>query len=452
MALTAVGLGSGLDINGIVKALVDAEKLPREATLNSREASVQAEISAIGSIKGAMSTFQESLEKLQDPDEFAQKKVTRNQLDYVSAKADQDAVNGSYNIVVEQLAENQKVGTGTVSDVTSDIGAGTVTLGVGGDNFDITVEATDSMQDIMKKINDAEDNTGITATIVTDDTGSRLVMSSDETGTSNTITTSSTGDAALTAIFDATAEIQPAKDSIIYVDGLKVTSDSNTVEGAIQGVTLDLAKADAGETTKITVANDDDIVYNNIKAFVDSYNEMMTTVGNLGSYNAETKTAGALQGDALPRNIQSQMRNLLGATFSTSIGDRALSTFGVSSDRYGKLEIDEEKLRDAIKTNGTAITELFTAEDTGLADMMDSTLDTYLSAGGIISGRDTSLQNQLDRIEDDRTSLATRMASYENRLYKQFNAMDAAVASLNSQSADLASRFEALPGFTRKSS
>ncbi|WP_028110194.1 flagellar filament capping protein FliD [Ferrimonas futtsuensis] len=452
MGLTAVGLGSGLDINGIVSALVNAERAPKEASLNLKEANVQSEISAIGSIKSAMSSFQDSLEKLASADEFDKRKVSLSQADFLTATADKDAVTGSYNVQVEQLAESQKVGTGSVADVTAALGAGSLTLDVGGESFVVAVEATDSMQDIMKKINDADDNTGITATIVTDDTGSRLVMTSDETGTANNISVTSSGDAGLTAVFDATSQIQAAKDSIVYIDGLKVTSSSNTVDKAIQGVSLDLKKAEVGETTKVTISNDTGAVKKNIEAFVEAYNEMMTTVSDLSGYNADTKQAGALQGDALPRSIQSQMRGLLGSTYDTSDGAKSLSMFGVSTDRYGKLEIDEDKLDAALKNDATAVMELFTTEDTGLAAKLDTTLEAYVQSGGIIEGRDTSLKSQLDRITDERTNLATRMKSYENRLYKQFNAMDAAVASLNAQSADLASRFEALPGFTRKTS
>ncbi|USD38619.1 flagellar filament capping protein FliD [Ferrimonas sp. SCSIO 43195] len=451
MGLTAVGLGSGLDINGIVKALVDTEKLPKEASLNSKEATVQAEISAVGSIKSAMTTFQDSLEKLSDPTEFNQRKVSRNQVDFLSAKADDTAVTGSYNVVVEQLAENQKVGSGPVADVTTNLGAGSLDLDVNGKSFSVSVDADDSLQDVMKKINNSEDNVGITATIVTDDTGSRLVMSSDKTGTENQITVTASGDTSLTDVFNATTEIQPAKDAIVTIDGLKVTSSSNTLDKAIQGVTLDLTKADVGESTKITISNDDDAVIKNIEAFVEAYNEMMTTVSNLSAYDPNTKTSGALQGDALPRAIQSQMRGLLGNVYDTSDGPKSLSMFGVSSDRYGKLEIDDDKLKESVKDNGAALAEMFTKEDTGLTSKLDSAVDAYVQAGGIIASRDTTLKNQLERIADDRTSLATRMKSYENRLYKQFNAMDAAVASLNSQSADLAARFDALPGFTKKS-
>ncbi|TKB58226.1 flagellar filament capping protein FliD [Ferrimonas aestuarii] len=450
MGLTAVGLGSGLDINNIVKVLVDAEKAPKEASFNLREANVQSEISAIGSLKSALTTFQDSLEKLKDPDEFAKKTVSRNQTEYLSATADKDAVNGSYNVTVEQLAENQKIGSAGVSDVTAGIGTGKMSLDVNGESFSVDIEASDSMQDIMRKINDSEDNVGITATIVTDDTGSRLVMSSDKTGTENTITATATGDQAILDTFGATTELQPAKDAIVYIDGLKVTSADNTVDGAIQGVSLDLRKADLNETTKITIEDNTSDVKENIEAFVEAYNEMMTTVDSLGAYDAETKAAGPLQGDSLPRSIQSQMRGALGQLFDTSDGGKSLSMFGVSTDRYGKLQVDSDKLDDALKNQAIEVGELFSAEDTGLAFKLDGIVESYVQSGGIFEGRDDSLQGQLDRIKDDRLQLATRMTAYENRLYKQFNAMDLAVSQLNAQSADLQSRFDSLPGFTSK--
>ncbi|TKB47249.1 flagellar hook protein FliD [Ferrimonas sediminicola] len=452
MGLTAVGLGSGLDINNIVKVLVDAEKVPKQAVLDSREATIQGQISAFGSIKSSLTAFQDTLKALSDATTFAPRSVTLSQKDYLSASATSEAVAGSYNIQVEQLAESQKLGTGVVADPQAAIGAGSLDLTVNGNSFSVTVDAEDSLQDIMKKINEDENNVGVNATIVTDDTGSRLILSSEESGTENTIGVAATGDAALTGIFASTTELQPAKDAIIHIDGLRVTSSSNSVDGAIDGVTLDLTKADLGETTRVTIANDDDKIIDNIESFVDAYNEMMTTLADLTAYNAETEKSSTLQGDSLPRGIQNQMRGIVGSLFDTRDGQKSLSMFGISTDRYGKMEIDKDKLKEAVGNDIGGLTDLFATEGTGLAARFDEAVDTYAGTGGLIDGREDSMDRQLKRIEKDRDDLNARMLAYENRLYAQFNAMDMAVASLNSQSADLASRFDALPGFTRKTS
>ncbi|WP_245709979.1 flagellar filament capping protein FliD [Ferrimonas sediminum] len=438
-----------MDINNIVKVLVDAEKVPKQASMDAKEADIQGEISAFGSIKSSLTTFQDALEALSDASTFAPRSVTLNQKSYLSATATEEAVAGSYNIQVEQLAESQKLGTGVVADPQAAIGAGALDFTVNGDSFTVDVAAEDSLQEIMKKINEAEDNVGVNATIVTDDSGSRLILSSKETGIDNQITLGASGDAALTGVFGTTTELQPAKDSIIHIDGLKVTSASNSVDGAIQGVTLDLNKADIGETTKVTIANDDDKIIDNIESFVESYNELMTTLADLTAYNADTEKSSTLQGDSLPRGIQSQMRGILGGLFDTRDGQKSTSMFGITIDRYGKMEIDTDKLKGAVENDIGSLNDLFTAEETGLAARLDSAVEVYAGTGGLIDGREDSLDNQLKRIEEDREALDTRMLAYENRLYAQFNAMDLAVSQLTAQSSDLQARFDALPGFTR---
>ena len=158
-----------------------------------------------------------------------------------------------------------------------------------------------------------------------------------------------------------------------------------------------------------------------------------------------------MQGDALPRGIQSQLRGMLSSGFETSDGTQMLANFGVKTTREGLLEIDSAKLTKSIEADKGVIAELFATEDTGLAAKMSSLVDTYIKSGGVIDSRDSSLDEQVARIADSRVQLNTRMAAYSDRLYKQYNAMDLIVANLNSQSSSLLSRIDSLPGVVRKS-
>jgi flagellar hook-associated protein 2 len=448
MGLTSVGLGSGLDINGIVSALVSSEQAPKVAQFNTKEGAINAEISALGSLKSSLSEFKSSLSFLSKTDSFDSQSVSLSKSTYLSATVSNNAVSGSYNVAVEQLAVSQKVGSAAVSDVTAALDEGSLNFAVDGNSFDVAVTAEDTLQTLVSKINSDENNVGVTATIVNSDAGAKLVLTSNKTGTANNITVSATDTGAGTVLADtfAMTELQPAKDSIIYIDGLKLTSSSNTVEGGIDGVTLNLKDADIDKPTTLTVTQNTNSIKSGIKSFVEAFNSMSKTITDLTSYNAATETAAVLQGDSLPRGIQSQLRGVISSAFSTSSGNLSLASIGITTTRSGTLEIDDEILTAALKSNVTGIKEMFTAEDTGVAAKLDGYLDSYVGTGSIIDSRDSSLDSNLERLSDQREVFARKMAAFEARLFKQYNYMDLIVGQLSTQSSDLQSRLDSLPG------
>ncbi|QYJ98907.1 flagellar filament capping protein FliD [Shewanella alkalitolerans] len=453
MGLTAVGIGSGLDIGGIVTALVNAESASKIAKFDVNEGKLNAQISGIGALKSAMSEFNSKLETLTKAETFGSQKVAISSKDYLSASVDKTAVSGVYQVQVEQLAQSQKVGTAVVADETLPIGEGSLSISVGsGTAFNIDVSDTDSLSDIMEKINNAKDNTDVTATIIHGESGPQLVLGSKKTGEDNTISVTATDTGVGTGLSDAftMSELTPAKNAIVNIDGVKVISQTNSIDDAITGVSLTLTDADIAKTTTLTVSQDTAKTQGAIEDFVEAYNALMTNIQGLTGYDADTKQAGILQGDALPRSIQSQLRGMISSGVDTSDGMQMLANFGVKTTREGLLEIDSDKLKDSIENNQSAIAELFSTEETGLAHKMSSLVDTYVKSGGIIDGRDSSLDEQLSRISDSRKQLDKRMAAYSDRLYKQFNAMDLVVANLNSQSNMLISRLDSLPGVVKQ--
>ncbi|MCE9680010.1 flagellar filament capping protein FliD [Shewanella sp. AS1] len=452
--ITSVGISSGIDIGGIVTAMVNAESAGKIARFDVNEGKINAKISGIGALKSAMSEFYDKLKTLTEAETFGSQKVTTSTKDYLSATVDKTAVSGSYQVKVEQLAQSQKVGSAVVADSRSPIGEGTLSIAVGsGSAFDIQVSDTDSLSDIMEKINDAEDNSDVTATIVNGAAGPQLVLGSKKTGEDNLISVTATDSGAGTGLSDTftMTELTAAKNAIAYIDGVKVESQSNEIEEAITGVSLSLKDADINKTTTITVSQDSDKTKTAIEGFVESYNSLMGTIKDLTGYNADTKAAGILQGDSLPRSIQSQLRGMLSGSFDTSEGSQMLATFGVTTTREGLLEIDSTKLTESIENNQAALTEMFSNEDTGLAVKLGNLVDVYVQTGGVIDSRDETLDQQLDRIATSREQLDARMQAYSDRLYAQFNAMDAIIGNLNSQSSMLLGSLDSLPGFGGKS-
>lgn len=293
MALTATGMGSGLDITNIVKVLVDAEKTPKEAMFNKTEDSIKAKVSAMGTLKSALSAFQDAVKKLQTGDALNQRKISVSNSTFLTATADKTAQAGSYGIKVEQLAVNHKIAGTNVANRASGVGEGSLDFDINGKNFSVDIAATDSLDAIAKKVNKASDNVGVTATVVTSDAGSRLVFSSNKTGEDNqiNITATDTSGSGLSDMFDASniTTLQDAKNAVIYIDGQTVTSQTNEVKNAISGVTLQLTEADLSKTTTVKIEQDTDAVKANIKAFVDSYNSLINSVNKLSSYDKDKK-------------------------------------------------------------------------------------------------------------------------------------------------------------------
>ncbi|MBO2602857.1 flagellar filament capping protein FliD [Shewanella algae] len=456
MALTATGLGSGLNITEIVKVLVDAEKVPKEAIFNKTEDTIDAKVSAIGTLKSQLSKFQDALKKLQDGGALNQRTVTLGNEDFFTATAGKNSLPGSYNIKIEALAQQHKVAGAATADASAAVGEGSLQFAINGENFSVDVEATDSLEDIAKKVNANADNSGVTATVITSDAGSRLVFSSDKEGTDNqiSVTATDTSGTGLSGMFGAgnLEEIQAASNAVLYIDGQKLTSQSNEVKDAIPGVTLNLTDADVNKTTKLTIAQDTDAVKENVKGFVDAYNSLITSIEKLSAYDVDKKEAAALQGDSMIRSLESQLRSGISDRVATADGTIALYDIGIKTDRYGKLSIDDAKLDEAIKTNMDGVEALFSTKDTGLANAMDELATTYVKAGGVIDTRNQAYTGDKQRLADQREAFALKMELLEARLTKQFNAMDLVVGQLSAQGQNVIGALNSLPGVVKKSS
>lgn len=456
MAITATGIGSGLDTANIVKVLVDAEKVPKEAMFKAQEDSIKAEVSAMGTLKSALTTFQDAVKKLQTGEALNQRKISVSNSTYLTATADKTAQTGSYAIKVEQLAVNHKIAGTNVTDPALGVGEGSLAFGVNGNNFSVDVSATDSLDAIAKKVNEAPDNVGVTATVITSDAGSRLVFSSDKSGEDNqiSITATDTTGSGLSNMFDAmnTTTLQDAKNAVLYIDNQKVTSQTNEVKNAITGVTLQLTDADLTKTTSLKIEQDNDAVKTNVKAFVDAYNSLVTTVDKLSSYDQDTNTAAALQGDSMIRSIESQLRSIASERVPTEDGGSiALYDIGITTDRYGKLSIDDTKLDKVLSEDMSSVEALFATPEKGLANRFYDVSESYVKSRGVIADRETSYTNQQRRLAEQREAFTLKMDQYTARLTKQFNAMDLVVGQLNQQSSALLASLNSLPGVVKKS-
>ncbi|MCH9695730.1 MAG: flagellar filament capping protein FliD [Gammaproteobacteria bacterium] len=453
-SIVSTGIGSGLDIAGIVQSLVAAEGQPVESRLGQQEFRAQAKLSAFGSLKSALSDLRDKLEVMQSLDKFLSRKAFSGNEEAFTVSAGTSALPSSYSLDVVQLAQAQKLTSGAFADSDAVVGTGTLTVAVGADTFDLEIDGTNNtLAGIRDSINASTDNPGVSATIVNADSGSYIIMTADDTGVANTITVTQTGgDGGLSALeydpgnslFSMTESIA-AQDSLIRIDGLDVMSESNTITGAVQGVTISLFGVTTGSES-LLVENDQSAATGLINDFVESYNALIQTVDAMTAYNSESEQAAPLVGDSTVRGIRDQIRREMSTAVQDIDADFSmLSDVGIEVQLDGKLELNEEKMSNVLAEDFVKFGQLFSTTD-GFATRLYTVTDGFLESDGIIESRTQGLTSTIEGINDDRGALNERLASLETRLLRQFNALDSLLAQLNSTSNFLAQQLNNLPG------
>jgi len=412
VALSSPGIGSNLDVNSIVKQLMAVESQPL-TTLAKKEASYQAKLTAYGSLSGALSSFQNAVSALNNPSRFQSFTAGSSDGTVVTTSASSTAAAGSYNLNVTQLAQAQTISTAGQASTTAAIGdgtsttltfqfgtisGGTLTNGVySGAAFAqdaeqstgiVTIDSTNnSLQGIRDAINKA--NIGVTATIVSDGSATphRLVLTSKETGATSSMKVSVTGNADVGNLlsYDPAGtqnmtQGTAAQSAALTVNGISISSKKNAVTDVIQGVSLNLLKTG---TSTVTVARDSASVKSAVNGFVKAYNDINKTLKGLTNYNAATRVAGPLVGDATVRTIETEIRRTLSNPISElSGGLKSLSDVGITFQKDGTLSADPAKLDAAIANNFMELGKLFAAMGTSSDSLVDFVSSTSATKPG----------------------------------------------------------------------
>ncbi|WP_432697712.1 flagellar filament capping protein FliD [Marinobacterium sp. YM272] len=469
MAITLSGVGSGLDIQSLVSQLVQSEGQAKNNALNRRESNYQTELSALGRLKSSLSSFQSAAAKLSDVNDLLQLSANSGDDSLFSATASGSATSGEYSIEVRNLAKAQKLNSVGFSSSDATVGTGTIKISSGDNTFDVEIKAGEqSLSGIRDSINSAADNSSVSASIVNVDDGlggteARLVLTAKNSGTANEISISvadDDGDSTDTSglsqlaydVADGTinlSELVAADDAVIRVDGLDVTRSSNSIDDVIDGVTIDLKVAEVDRTVGLFVSVDTSATQKTVQAFVDSYNNLVNTFTSLTGYDADKESGGALQGDFTARQIMNDVRSILRET-SDSGEFSSLFSMGIEIDQYGKMSLDSTKFKDVLASRPDALTNLLSSED-GIAGKLEARLKEALDLGGVFDSRTKSLNQSIDKIDDERLDLEDHLSTMETRMLNQFIAMDSLVAQYNNTGSYLTSQLAALPGFTSQS-
>lgn len=460
-SITSAGVGSGLDLESIIKASVDAENIPKLQSFAQKQEALQVELSALGEVKSAISQLNDTVEKLADIENFNKRTSSIRQPesgDIVSVTTSSSSTSGNYNIEVISLAQGSRAltNTGLFTSSTSEVSAtgGNLTLAAGGKSFSVNLAAGATLEDVRTAINSASDNIGVTANIINTGTESRLVYTSNTTGAGNdlvitndneelnTISTVATG-ATIPAGVTIAVEDQ-AKDAEIKVDGISITSDTNTFKDAIQDITIKaLQESENNETARVTVDVDSGSVNELIDKFISDYNNLVGMIG------FKTRVGQGLNGDASMRSLESQLVSTLGLNLSNAGPFGTIFDVGLGIDKDGYLEKSNlvRSLNDALSENYDDVGQAFAGEN-GLATQLKSLLDNYADSSGLIKTREDGLNSELKDLEDDVANHEYRMGQLEERLRKQYSSLDVLLAEMQSTQSYLSAQLAALPGFS----
>ena len=465
------GIGSGLNIDAIVKAMVNAEKAPKEAQLARLEKSTTTKFSALGQLKGALSEFQTALKTLSDFSLFEKRTASSSDAKVLTVAATKNALPGTYRVEVERLATASKVASAAVgSDFSSGAGEETfvVKLGAADAGTEVRIAPGSDLASTRDQLNAALKDKGISVNIVSNPgTGeSRLVYSSSKTGAGEDVIVTGSGNLdalkvdgtqALNSTDPASAGyITQAADAKFSIDGLALTSPSNSVTGAIPEVTLELlAKSEADKPLTISIGQNTAEVTDAVNKFVEAYNKLIKTSNQLTSVvpvgDGKEPVVGGLVGDATVRNVLSAVRNQLVNPVNGQGDLRVLADLGITTEKDGTLKVDADKLKVAVEGNFEAVGAFFAGE-TGLMNRLDRSIDGFIKTGGVLEQRMNGLQSTIKDIDKQKENLNLRIDKVQARLYAQFNAMDMLVGQLKQTSDRLTQSLASLPGVVKKGS
>lgn len=476
--ITSQGVGSNINIPGIVSQLVEIERIPLDRLI-AQKASFDAKISALGTIKSSLSSFQSALSNLTSASSLQPSKAVSSNSAIVGASGTNDAVAGNYSVKVTQLAQSQKlvaagqadstaaIGAGTTTTLTIDLGTisgGTFDSGTGkytgsgfapgaNPSFDVVIDNTNNtLEGIRDAINTA--NQGVTATIVNDGNATnpyRLVLSSDNSGVDESMRIAVAGDATLSALLSQDvsgvqnlSQTVTAQDANFSVDGISITKSSNTVTDVIQGVTLTLADVTSGTPVTVTVSQDTDATKASVEAFVDAYNDLRKLINAQTDSGSGGSEAGVFASDSGTRQIYNVMRDALNQEPTGITGLYTnFSSIGIAFQADGSLALDSTMLAAAIQDDSSNVAELFSSTD-GYATRLNSTVTDMLAYNGTIDARTEAFKDRISLLDDRQISMEGQLERTEARLRARFTNLDVLMSTMSLTSSYLTQQLDAL--------
>ncbi|KTA81338.1 lateral flagellar capping protein LafB [Aeromonas salmonicida] len=415
--------------------LVAIERKNMDALLKKQMDGIKGQQSALSTLNTKLSTFQTMLKDLNKASNLQAQKATMSQDGVMTVTSNGKASSGQYNFFVEQLAQSHQIGLSLDSETAPLPADGVFSFTVKGKTIDIdlaTLLAGSTVKDLVSHINDAKDNPGVKATLVRTDGKVNMVLTSKDSGLENAIVVNYRGDASnsLAAAISGKTDITKAQDAKLRMGGdnpLTITSASNKIENVVDGLTLQLTKAQKNGDAPllVNIEQDKEAVTGSLKKFVDSYNELIDELAKMTS--SDPKAPGALSSDSGVRSLKSVLSN--------SVRDLpnglSLSSLGIKTDKAGKLSFSETDFNKALEKDPELLGKALMGDD-GLLKRMSDSLDPYTKRDGALKGRKSGLEASEKRVNERMEALDRRMDSAYKRYLNQFTTMNQMLQTMGS--------------------
>jgi len=474
-SISSLGVGSGLDLSGLLGQLEAAESAPL-AQIQSRAASFTSRLSGYAQIRSALDAIQAAADKLSEPALFNTLRAGVGDASVLSAAASADALAGDYRIDVSQLARSQSLVSSPIADPQAAIGTGTVTIDFGtisGGTLDDASgqyvgaafapdaqrdalrleigEGGNTLEGIRDAINQAD--AGVAASLVDTggDTPYRLVLASTRSGEASSLRIAVDGDGALQDLLgyepsgtQALRQTAAAQDAKLSINGIDVVSASNRVAGAIQGTTLTL---EATGSTTLKLTSDTAVVRSAVQGFVKAFNTLQTTATSLSAYDAQEQKASVLTGDPTLRSVLTRLRQALATPNEAGGGLTLLGQIGVSLQQDGTLAVDGDALDAALSQNPRGVAALFSSEagsSAGFGKQVSALVTELTSGNGLLQAASDGVNATLDDLSAQYNATQDRVDRTIARYRQQFTRLDVLVSSMNNTMTYLTQQFEAM--------
>lgn len=453
--ISSLGVGSGLDLSSLLDSLRSAQE-SRLQPIRQQRSETNAELSAYGQLADRVSSVKDAANKIADPDIFSATTAT-NSGNRLTVDSDSNALPGRYSVQVNQLAQSQSLVTeGVEARDKALAGATRLTIGVG-DDEPITIELSEddtSIDGIRDAINRSD--AGVSASII--DNGSatpyQLSLTADESGTSNQISLTAVGsdgvDNSVSDLLGYTPgrqgpmqETVAGQDAQLSINGVEILRDTNTIEDAIQGVTIDISRSRVGDTDTVRVSQDTDRMTSAIEGFVSTFNRYQSSQDDLTAFGGQGGDNGVLLGDGTARSTGSRLRNAT-AQMSEAGEMGMLSDVGIELSLEGTLEIDNDTLNDALRNDPQRVRRILAGDGPatdGVADKIASAADQLLADQGLLTTAQSGAESRIERLNDRIDRRVEQIDASMARQRAQFIELDRTIASLDSTSNYLETQF-----------
>ncbi len=453
--ISGVGLTSGIDYNTIISKLIEVERIPIR-NLENRRSIYNDKISVYNTLTSKLESLMNAVDKLRSSTNFYEKTASTSNDTVLEATASNSASAGLYTIEPHSVAgkiqlatSDRRTGTTSFSsstDVVNSSGGSLVfEYTYAGTTVSLSIADGTTLEQLRDAINNDADNPGVTASIINVGTNDyRLVLTGKDTGSSNTITI--TANTTLTGFTDADFTASTAQDAKFSIGGIDIVKSSNTFSDVIPGVTITL-KAESTSSVTITVNNDINSIKQNIEDFVDAYNAVVDYIDANSQYSTLARSGGALSDETTPGIILNRLKTIITSRVSGQPSDlRTLAQLGITTDyETGHLQIDTTTLNEKLTSDLETVETLFTNSTDGIAKELYDYLDGVTDqTTGSIAIRVDGLEDLVSDINDDISDMESRLIRLEERLRRQFAALESMLTEMNSQSSFLSRLFTSL--------